>query len=497
VFLAVSAHRSLFCWYCHDFPHRLPVPCRRDCIHPLFIVALCAADAKRVVRFCGEGVFAGEGRGGAPPKSAAVRARKLTPEQKADIEKTLEKALAFFKEGNVPKAAQLIGLASDLDPSIEPPGIMMAKWAALGGNMPVARQLLDTAVVAHPEDPEPFILLADIARMEGRRTEAMLLLGRGQELLEKYSANAERKAKIAKSMWSNLAYFAETQNNIESALACLKKLEALDPSSAETQLRIGNLYFKRGKAGDEKLAVKTFEKAFKLDPQQFPPPAYLAQIYLRNGDAAKAVTLLDEALKAYPKHVGVLAFAANYYLSKGDVGKAKQYADSLEQLEPDSAAVHSLQGTLALYRKDAGSAEAEFRKALEKSPGDSEVVNSLALALLEQEGDEKVKEGLALAEANIRRNSSQVTATTLAWALYRAGNFESCYRLLDQILSRQQLSSDGAYFVASILVHKGNAKDAAKLLKATLQSEIPFFKRADAEELLKSLTADAGTTGAK
>ncbi len=406
-------------------------------------------------------------------------------------------AAARFKEGNLPKAAQLIGLASDLDASLEPPGVMMAKWAALAGDMQASRQLLDKAVLAHPDDPEPYFLLADLARMEARRTEAMLLLGRGQELLEQFDGSPERKAKIEKSMWMNMAHFAEMQNKFDSALSCLEELEALAPSSAEPQRLIGGLYLRRGAAGDEKLALDAFEKAFQRDPEQLPPSAYLAQLYLRKGDVAKAEALLEEALQAHPEHFGTLALAANYHLGQGNLEKARGYADSLARLKPDSGAIHYLLGTLAFYRNDLGLAESEFRKALEKSPREPDLVNALAITLLEQKGDEKVAEALALAEANLRRASSQVTAATLAWALYRAGRFESCYRLVDQLLSRESLDSNGAYFAASILVHQGKPEEAAKLLEAALRSKAPFFKRADAEKLLASLGANMTTAGAR
>jgi tetratricopeptide (TPR) repeat protein len=419
----------------------------------------------------------------------------LTEAQEADIQETLEVAAARFKEGDFQKAAQLIGLASDLDPSLEPPGVMMAKWAALAGKTGVARRLLDRAVIAHPGDPEPFFLLADMARMEGRRTEAMLLLGRGQELLEQFEGNAQRKTKIAKSMWTNLAEFAETQDKFDSALACLKKLEALAPESAEAHRRIGGLYFRRGEKGDVEVAREAFAKAFELDPQQLPPSAHLAKLHLQAGQVAEAAALLEEALAAHPEHLAALVLAANFYLGKGDVDKAKQCADSLAKIQPDSAAIQKLQGTLAFYRNELELAETEFRKALEKSPRHTEVTNLLAMVLLKQGAEEKIDEALDLAEANLRRASSQTTAATLAWALCRAGNTESAYRLLDQLLNRGNLDPNAAYFAAAIMEHKGNRKRAATLLEATLRSGIPFLMRADARQLLETVTAE--TTAAK
>ena len=121
---------------------------------------------------------------------------KLADAQKADVETTLKTAQECFAAGDVQRAAHLVGLAANIDPSIAPALTTLAKWAAALGRVDVARKLLDDAVDSHPNDPEALFLLADIARMEGRRTEATMLLARGQEVLEAFKDSPIRKRAI-------------------------------------------------------------------------------------------------------------------------------------------------------------------------------------------------------------------------------------------------------------------------------------------------------------
>ena len=417
---------------------------------------------------------------------------ELTEAQKEDIQNTLTKAKERFDAGDIAKAAQLIGLASDLDTSLEPPGTMMAKWAAMSGNPQQVRAMLDNAVIAHPDDPEAYILLADIASMDKRRTEATLLLARGQEVLEKYNKNRSRKLKIEKAMWSNLAGIYEMNMNYDSAIACLEKLEKLETANddiAQILKRNGLIRMIRDKAGDKDESQRLFQKSFQLQPKQLPPEAIIAQNELRKGDPdLKAESMFKQAVDKYPDNSELAGYMANYYLEKGQFDDSKKFLDQLTVQNPNSAELAKVQGLIAMQTGKISDAETNFRKALSTQPNDAFLRNAFVFVLLEQSDNKaKLDEATKLAEENLIKFPSQDGAMNLAWAFHLTGKNDPAERLLTQVLSRGQLGSNAAVYAASMLIDKGN-KDAAKeLLKTVLETKAPFIKRADAEKLLADL----------
>jgi len=122
--------------------------------------------------------------------------------------------------------------------------------------------------------------------------------------------------------------------------------------------------------------------------------------------------------------------------------------------------------------------------------------NSLALVLIESDDDEARQRALEMAEGNValhRENSpQQVNAlTTLAWVFYRLGRREDAEQILTQISQSNQLTSDGAYYVARLLVDRGESKRARTILEQVLSQEPVFATRADAQELFESLGTDS------
>lgn len=84
--------------------------------------------------------------------------------------------------------------------------------------------------------------------------------------------------------------------------------------------------------------------------------------------------------------------------------------------------------------------------------------------LIEDDAPESRQRALEMAEANVamhREGSpNQANAlTTLAWVYYKLGRREDAEKILSQITQNNQLTTDGAYYVAKLLADRGE-KDA-------------------------------------
>jgi thioredoxin-like negative regulator of GroEL len=82
--------------------------------------------------------------------------------------------------------------------------------------------------------------------------------------------------------------------------------------------------------------------------------------------------------------------------------------------------------------------------------------------------------------------------TTLAWVYYKLGRREDAEKILSQISQNNQLTTDGAYYVAKLLVDRGEKERARKILEDVLTNESMFATRADAVDLLATLKKTSG-----
>ena len=125
-----------------------------------------------------------------------------------------------------------------------------------------------------------------------------------------------------------------------------------------------------------------------------------------------------------------------------------------------------------------------FVEALGISPSNGDVINQLALLLVEQPDQGKRDRALAFAGMSSQLNNQNADAQiTLAWTLYQLGRVADAEQALRSGLSLGNPSPDSSYLVAKILMDQNKTEPAKQLLKAALETESPgiFIYRADAQ----------------
>ena len=88
-------------------------------------------------------------------------------------------------------------------------------------------------------------------------------------------------------------------------------------------------------------------------------------------------------------------------------------------------------------------------------------------------------------------------ATTLGWALYRAGRLDEAEKKLLAGVAGVQFTPDVGYFLARVFAEKGRTDDARGLLQKATKLPGAFAHREDAEALLKTLTKEPAKPGKK
>ena len=406
----------------------------------------------------------------------------------------INNAIGRFRDRDIVGCRALLERARSNNPKLPPPGVMMSVlWLGVNQLQPARAELEDTAV-KFPGDPEPYLMLGDLAFQDRRITDADVLFLKATELTTAFTENAKRKRDFEIRCHAGSGAVAESRKQWDAAQKHLSGWLELDPDNASARQRLGIVLFQLGK---EQEALAEFKEAKKLDEKAVHPELAMARLYddAKQRDTAKK--LIEQAVKSAPQDPAVLLATAQWYVGQNDLPAATVNADKALKLDPKSLEAKVVRGAIARVARDYATAEKFFNEAHVQSPGNFPASNSLALVLVETDDKESRQRALEMAEANVamHRDGSPHQAnalTTLAWVYYKLGRREDAEKILSQISQNNQLTTDGAYYVAKLLVDRGEKDRARKILEEVLTNEAMFATRADAVDLLATLKKTSG-----
>ncbi len=421
--------------------------------------------------------------------SSAVRAQETAPvSEQTGTETEYREAFEKFSRSDIGGALDDLNKMAAKDPMMIPPRLVMAQWFTQLKNPSAVRLSLEKAVEESPDDPEAYILLAENALRQGEWAAADLLLGQAEMLLESEESvpNRQRRQRLIVLLRKNEAVLCQARENWPAMQQYLADLWKLGEKTSDTCKLIGVSYFH---LGDAVKARQWFAQAYKISPEtELSPDAMMARLYLAAGNRSKAQEALSAALKADPESQTALNLSLVLALGSGDSGRIKELAERLRSADPHDPAAIKTCGIAALYLADYSRAEILFREGLRLQPASSEMENGLALALCEQNDSEKVRQAVQVASAVVQKqNDNREYLATLGWTLYKAGDRQQAFDVLQHAAADGRVHSQTAYYMAEVLNAEGKTEDAKRLLNAALAGTAPFAKRTAAEGLLKIL----------
>ncbi len=383
--------------------------------------------------------------------------------------------------------------AKKLTPALAPAEVMMARLyfdagVALGGNA-----MLEIAIKTAPRDPEAYLLLAERALAEGRVAEAELMFPKIEKLVEAFNQNPRRRQDLRLRAYTVGATVDQTRGNLNAARVKLESLVRLDPQNASVHQKLGRLLFAQN---DQRAAYDAFKLAAQTDKKALPADLMMASLY---ADKVTAKKWLDRAIERNPEDLRTQVGAANFLLATNQVDLATAHAEKAVALDPDGFESNLVAGLLARMAGDFGKAAKHLSTAHLQQPVNFHVMNHLALVLLELPDDASRLRGRQFAELVARENPENPDyLATLGWINYRLDRKAAARRFLTAALnsrrgqSKMTLSSDMGYYLANLAKDQGNAKEAIKLLRNSLDTEQPFAYRKAAQQMLAQLTESAG-----
>jgi putative PEP-CTERM system TPR-repeat lipoprotein len=238
-----------------------------------------------------------------------------------------------------------------------------AQLAFADGNYAAVVELIKPLLQRAPED-------INLMRLAGAAELKMGSLQKAEQLLGDALARAPAVLELRRLL-------AETQLRSGQPAKALQVLApSIDASSLDHEA-LGIAGQATLMLGDSASAVRYFERAARLRPQDPVAAASLALARAAKGDAKGGIEELRR-IAAADKGTAVDLALVSGLIQRQDYAAALQAVDVLERKQPDSALAPNLRGRILARRQDLAGARSSFELALKREPGLLTAVQGLA-----------------------------------------------------------------------------------------------------------------------
>jgi tetratricopeptide (TPR) repeat protein len=212
-------------------------------------------------------------------KSASRYLKEALKIEPGDADALQRLARALFSSGKSSEAYEQLRIASQTNSELEPPELMMARFAGTAGDNEDAEGWLRKALESHPSDTRGLILYASWLLDQGRANEA----------------------------WTQASAAA-----------------AIDSDSNEILLLLGTVsrFLKQNQRAEQ-----YFERVHRAEPANFQASNQLAQVLVAQDDATRqqrALQLAEINVRQYPQLIEALSTLGWVYFRVGRIDEAEQ-----------------------------------------------------------------------------------------------------------------------------------------------------------------------------
>jgi tetratricopeptide (TPR) repeat protein len=408
-------------------------------------------------------------------------------EPDSDRYQDVTEAIQRFLNRDQLSARTFLERAKQKDAKLPPVGVLMAKLQLLTGNSAAVRPALELAVQQDSSsDPEPFLLLAEEAIGGGRVIEADALYDKALSLIGPYEQNGKRKRQFLIRAHRGLSVVAERREKWDQVLEHAQKWVEQAPDDAVAHTRLGQAYFMNDKPRE---GYEAFVKSKSLNPEQTSPFVSAATMYERKGSKAEAMASFEKAYAEKNVDETTLVAYGQALIKAGDMAKAETVLKRARAEKPDSFNVWLLSGVAARMAGDAKASEEYFLRALALSPSNRDVMNQLALLLVEGSTPETKRRALEFASVNARINTDNPDVSMFyAYVLLQNGLAAQAEQAYRAAVQGGELSPDGKLLLAKLMIAGNDKANAKKILELALkENQGIFVQKAEATKLLGTL----------
>jgi tetratricopeptide (TPR) repeat protein len=249
------------------------------------------------------------------------------------------------------------------------------------------------------------------------------------------------------TMLSPYADFLVARQQAPKAIARLQQFVDANPNNSQGHIILGALQFN---SKNTSAAQAEFERAIQIDPKNVLGYLRMGQVFQEKNQSDAAIGQYEKALDLQPKFAPLVTMVGNLYLDKGDLETARKY----------------------------------YERALQADPG-FPVANANMAWVDAQEG-KNLDVALGMAQkAKSRMPEVPSISDTLAWVMYKKGNYSGAIPLLQDCVKKSPDSAQFRYHLGLALLAAGQKEPGKTQLKAALQMNT--LRTAEAEQARQAL----------
>jgi tetratricopeptide (TPR) repeat protein len=379
-----------------------------------------------------------------------------------------------------------------------------------------AERRLNEAVGLQPLFDRAAMLLAELKIRKGNPAAAV-------ELLEPVT---KERPQVAQAQYLLATAYLMQQKN-DQALAVYRRMTESFPNDPRPPFLLGSMLLGQGKQAD---ARKAFEKSNEISPDYLPaverlvdldladkqypaaidrvqkvidkdpklaqPWALKAKIYLAQRDFAHAEPDLLKAIELDPKLEPAYQLLAELYVASNRQEEAIAKLTAFVENNKSAQAVPALMqlGMINEQMKHFEAARDAYEKLLAIAPNFAPALNNLAILYSDRFGQLDKAYDLAT-KAKEAANEPHI-ADTLAWILFKRGDYNGALPLLQESVAKLPNLPEIQFHLGMTYYMLGEEGPARAALEKAVDAPADFPAKVQARQRLTLLTTPAGTANA-
>jgi tetratricopeptide (TPR) repeat protein len=378
-------------------------------------------------------------------------------------------------------AERRLAEAVKLDPQFEAAVLLFAQLKLRAGDAAAAINPLRELLKQGPRPAQAYHLLASSYLVQNQQDEALGIYGSMMQLFPK---DPQPPLLIGAILL--------TQNKPAEARTAFEKSVEIDPNYLVATERLVNLDISDKKYA---AAVERVQKHIDKDPKAALPWALRAKIYFAQQDFKRAESDLLKAIELDPKMEPAYLMLGQLYVASNRADEAIERLKGFVEQHKEVAALMQL-GILYEQVKNYAAARDAYEQLLTVAADFPPALNNLAVIYSERFGD--IDKAFDLAKkANEAAPNDLNIADTLAWLMFKKGDYAGALRLLSD--KSDQLSSRPVYeFHLGMIHYMLGEEEAARLnLQKAVNANADFAGKDEARARLAILTGDIAAPGAR
>ena len=363
---------------------------------------------------------------------------------------------AYRRTGDDKKAEASYREAVKVNRGFKPGFVALTELSLEKGQAKAAMEFIGQAATVDEEDPQIRLLRVRALLESGRRGEARAEL---ISLAGAYPRVADIQVQYGIALLAERRY--------DPAETIFKRFYRPGQSDLRPLEGLVRVY---GMRGQGKRAFDLAEAELKQNPQSIGVRRLLAQVAVAEKRLDVAVQQYTELIRAEPR-VGLYHYElAQVLRSKGDIQAAIASLEKAEQLEPDNPVPQSV---LAFLLQEAGrndEAVKRLRRLVQLRPDDSNVQNNLAFLLAET--GQSLDEALALARKALQKSPGDPNyMDTLGWIYLKQRRADIAVQTFRATAQKNPDNPVYLHHLGLALIENGQKSEARVVLDAALQKK--------------------------